>query len=389
MAVSARRSKRGALDNRAQTSVDDAVPVRRQIADLLPRSEPVQILQPDGKFVENEDFPLDLKDEDFRELYRYMVLTRRLDKESLHLHHQGQLAVYGSCLGQEAAQVGSAYALEARDWVFPSYREHGVARVRGIDPVKLLHHSQGIWLSDHDPFEYRFAPQCIPIATHVLHATGFALGAKYSGADTCVVAYIGDGATSEGDFHEGLNFAAVRRAPCIFFIQNNGWAISVPLSGQSAAPALAYKGVGYGIPGIIVDGNDVLASYAVMRKALQHVRAGDGPMLIEALTYRMEGHSTSDDPTRYRTKEDLEEWGQLDPVARMEIFLRERDLWDDDFRQRVDDEATELTTYARAHTYDAPHGDPLEIFDHVYVEPPPHLEKQRLLMKNELMARES
>jgi 2-oxoisovalerate dehydrogenase E1 component alpha subunit len=353
---------------------------------LLPPDEPVQLLDDEGNLHEVEGYPLDLKDEDFRNLYRYMVLARRVDKQAINLQRQGQLGVYASLLGQEAAQVGGAYALAEQDWVFPSYREMGAALVRGVDPGKILHLFRGTWLSNHDPMATHFGLLSIPIGTQALHATGFAMGAKFDGKDTVVVSYFGDGATSEGDPHEAMNFAAVYDAPCIFFVQNNQYAISVPLSKQTKAPTIAHKAVGYGMPGFRCDGNDVLATYAVSRMAVDRARRGEGPSLIEAMTYRMEAHTTADDPTRYRTAEELEEWKRRDPIARFETFLEKEGLLDDDFHAQIDEEAKGYAARMREEIYDAPHGDPMELFEHVYVDPPPSYVEQRAMLQRELDA---
>jgi pyruvate dehydrogenase E1 component alpha subunit len=353
-------------------------------ATLLPPSEPVRLLGDDGVLREAEGYPLDLKDDDYRDLYRFMVLVRRVDKQAINLQRQGQLGVYASLLGQEAAQVGSAYALAEMDWVFPSYREMGVALVKGVDPGRVLHLYRGTWLSNYDPHEHNFALYSIPIGTQALHAAGFAMAAKSDGKDLVTVTYVGDGATSEGDPHEALNFAAVFDAPCVFFVQNNQYAISVPLSRQTKAPTIAHKAVGYGMPGFRVDGNDVLATYAVMRRAVDRARRGEGPSLIEALTYRMEAHTTADDPSRYRSAEELAEWRARDPIARFETFLVAEGLLDDDFRARIDEESATLAARMREEIYDAPHGDPLELFDHVYVDPPARLADQRAQLRAEL-----
>jgi pyruvate dehydrogenase E1 component alpha subunit len=353
---------------------------------LLPSHPPVQLLDDRGTLHEVEGYPLDLKEQDFRSLYRYMVLARRVDKQAINLQRQGQLGVYASLLGQEAAQVGSAYALSEQDWVFPSYREMGAALVRGLDPAKILHLFRGTWLSDHDPYQHHFGLLSIPIGTQALHAAGFAMGAKFDGKDVVVVAYFGDGATSEGDTHEAMNFAAVYDAPCVFFVQNNQYAISVPLSLQTRAPTIAHKAVGYGIPGLRADGNDVLATYAVTRQAVERARDGRGPSLIEAVTYRMEAHTTADDPTRYRSGAELAEWKARDPIARFETFLEREGLLDDACRAEIDQEAGAYAARMREEIYDAPHGDPLELFDHVYVDPPPSFAEQRALLRRELDA---
>lgn len=354
---------------------------------LLPPDEPVHLLDADGTYHEDPDHPIDLTDEQLRTLYRHMVVTRKVDKEAINLQRQGQLGVYASCMGQEAAQVGGAYALGDKDWVFPSYREMGAAVARGVDTGKLLHLFRGTWLSDHDPYEQQYALLSIPIGTQALHAAGFAMGAKFDENPIVVMAYFGDGATSEGDPHEAMNFAGVFDAPCIFFVQNNQYAISVPLSQQTAAPTLAHKAVGYGMPGLRCDGNDVLATYAVTKKAVDRARKGDGPALIEALTYRMEAHTTSDDPTRYRTKEELEAAAATDPIARFRLFLEKKDLWDDELQQRVEDEAAAEATRMRDEIYEAPHGDPMELFEHVYVDDSGHYDRQRVILQGELDAR--
>ena len=363
-----------------------AAPLTPDPVTLLPSAQPVQLLDNQGALHEVDGYPLDLKDEDFRNLYRFMVLARRVDKQAINLQRQGQLGVYASLLGQEAAQVGGAYALDEQDWVFPSYREMGAALVRGVDPGKILQLFRGTWLSDHDPHATHFGLLSIPIATQALHAVGFAMGAKLDGKDLVVMSYFGDGATSEGDVHEALNFAAVYDAPCVFYVQNNQYAISVPLSKQTKAPTIAHKAIGYGMPGYRCDGNDVLASYAVAKQAVERARAGDGPSLIEAVTYRMEAHTTADDPTRYRTPEELAEWNARDPIARFETFLTREGLVDDTFRAQIDDEAKAYAARMREEIYDAPHGDPLELFEHVYVEPPASYDEQRALLRRELEA---
>ena len=355
-------------------------------ATLLPPDEPVRLLDEQGELHEDPAFPLDLKDDDFRALYRFMVLARRADRQAINLQRQGQLGVYASLLGQEAAQVGGAYALAEQDWVFPSYRELGAGLVRGLDPAAILHLFRGTWLSDHDPAAHHFGLLSIPIGTQALHATGFAMGAKLDGKDLVVLSYFGDGATSEGDPHEAMNFAAVFTAPVVFFVQNNQYAISVPLSKQTHAPTLAHKAVGYGMPGFRCDGNDVLASYAVTRHAVERARAGEGPSLVEAVTYRMESHTTADDATRYRTPEELELWRRRDPIARLEHFLERQGLLDSGLRDEVAEEAEALAARLRDEITDAPHGDPLELFDHVYAEPPAHYEAQRAMLRRELDA---
>ncbi|MGH2825649.1 MAG: pyruvate dehydrogenase (acetyl-transferring) E1 component subunit alpha [Actinomycetota bacterium] len=353
----------------------------------LPSIEPLQLLDPAGKLTALDELPIDLGEKDLLDLYRLMVITRRVDRESINLQRQGQLGVYASCLGQEAAQVGSAYALGEDDWVFPTYREHGVAIVRGVDPAQLLHVWRGTWHGMHDVYETRFALQAIPIATQALHAVGYAMGARLDKKPIVTIAYFGEGATSEGDLHEAMNFSSVYDAPTVFFCQNNGYAISLPFARQARGPTLAHRAIGYDMPGIRVDGNDVLASYAATMKAVERARSGQGPTFIEAITYRLEGHSTSDDPMRYRAKEDLEEWAERDPLTRLELYLKETGIWDDGFAEQIEEDARERTTRLRDSIYDAGHPNPLELFDHVYINEPPQFERQRAQMRAEIEAR--
>jgi 2-oxoisovalerate dehydrogenase E1 component alpha subunit len=355
--------------------------------EFLPPTEPVHLLDPDGTYHEDPEHPLDLDDAQLRELYRLMVVTRKVDREAINLQRQGQLGVYASCMGQEAAQVGSAYALAADDWIFPSYRELGAALVRDVDAAGLLHLYRGTWLSDHDPYKHHFALMAIPIGTQALHATGYAMGARLAGDPIVTMTYFGDGGTSEGDPHEAMTFAGVMRSPVIFFVQNNQYAISVPLEKQTAAPTLAHKAIGYGLPGRRCDGNDVLATYAVTKRAVERARRGEGPTFIEALTYRMEAHTTSDDPSRYRTQAELDEAATTDPIARMRNFLQQRDLYDAELEQAIDAQAKATATHVRDGIYDAPHGDPMELFEHVYVDPSGHFEGQREQLRAELDAR--
>lgn len=374
------------------TDDDAAVPregLKPDPLELLPPDPPVQILDDAGTLHDVEGYPIDdLGDEDFRTLYKFMVVSRRIDKQAINLQRQGQLGVYASLLGQEAAQIGGAYALAARDWVFPSYREMGTAIVRGVDPGRLLHQWRGTWLSGYDPYEHRFGLLSIPIGTQALHAAGFAMASRFDGTDIVTMAYFGDGATSEGDPHEALNFAAVYDAPVVFFVQNNQYAISTPLSEQTKAPTIAHKAVGYGMPGYRCDGNDVLATYAVTKQAVERARRGEGPSLIEAVTYRMEAHTTADDPTRYRTPAEMEEWQRRDPIARFQAFITARGLLDDDLKAQIDADTEALATRMREEIYEAPHGDPLELFDHVYVDQIPELEAQRAFLATELAAAE-
>ena len=325
----------------------------------------------------------ELDEKDYRALYRHMVLTRRLDTQAVNLGRQGQLAVYPPVRGQEAAQVGAAYALAGQDWVFPGYRELGMALVRGVPAEALMHVWRGTWHGTYAPDAHHFGLVSIPVGTQALHAVGFAMAARLDEADLVVVACLGDGATSEGDVHEAMNFAAVFQAPCVFLVQNNQYAISVPVSRQTRAP-IVHRALGYGMPGYQCDGNDVLATYAVMRRAVDRARAGAGPCLVEAVTYRAEAHTISDDPSRYRPAGELDEWERKDPIVRFSAFLEEQGLLDDGFRSEVDEEASGNAARVRDAIFDAPHGDPLELFEHVYADPPDSIAAQRDLLSREL-----
>ncbi|MGZ4190706.1 MAG: pyruvate dehydrogenase (acetyl-transferring) E1 component subunit alpha [Actinomycetota bacterium] len=332
-------------------------------------TEAVQLLKPDGTLVPDHGYDLDLKEEDLREMYRLMILTRKVDQESTNLQRQGELGVYTPALGQEAAQVGAAYALEPQDWIFPSYRELGFAMLRAINPSDILHLFRGTWHGGlFDYREHRFAPYAVPIATQTLHAVGFATGAKLDGSNIVTIACFGDGATSEGDFHEACNFAGTWKTPIVFFCQNNQYAISVPLAKQTAAPTIAVKALGYGFPGVRVDGNDVLASYVVAREAFRRARRGEGPTLIEALTYRRGPHSTADDPKRYRTDEELKHWEALDPITRFETYLVAEGMLAPEFKEQCETEASKAAAKLRQEIVGAGPLDPALLFEHVYSE---------------------
>ena len=341
-------------------------------------ADTARILDPDGQVVDQEAREgLDLKEEDFRALYRHMAVARQVDIECTALQRQGELAVYPPAMGQEAAQVGSAYALGERDFVFPSYREVGVAVVWGLDLVEYMHFHRGTRHGGiEDPVGKRFAEISVPVGSQMLHATGWALGARLEGKNACAITYFGDGATSQGDFHEACNFAAVLDAPVVFFCQNNGWAISVPLAKQTRAP-IWKKAEAYGFPGVRVDGNDVLASYRVTREAAQRARAEHIPTLIEAVTYRMGPHSTADDRTRYQPEDEIEGWKAFDPLERYRRFLDAEELADQEFYDQVEGEAKAAAAEIRRGIQGAPPRDAAAMFDWVFADLPPHLARQR------------
>jgi pyruvate dehydrogenase E1 component alpha subunit len=318
------------------------------------------------------------------ELHRRMVVGRRFDAQASALTKQGRLAVYPSSRGQDACQVGAVLALRQQDWLFPTYRDSMALVTRDVPPEDVLSLLRGDWHSGYDPYTYRAAPQCTPLATNTLHAVGFAHAARIKGEDTAALVFVGDGATSEGDTHEALNFAGVWRAPVVFLVQNNGYAISVPLSKQTAAPGLAYKGVGYGVRSLIVDGNDAAAVYASVRAALADAASGRGPTLIEAITYRIEAHTNADDATRYRGSDEVQEWLAKDPIDRLETFLREENLLDDDRLAAVRAEAEEFAAQVRDRLNADPVLDPAGLFEHVYASPTAALEEQKRFLLGEI-----
>jgi 2-oxoisovalerate dehydrogenase E1 component subunit alpha len=338
--------------------------------------EQVRLLAEDGALLEHDTYEVDLSEDGLRDLYRQLVVVRRIDVEGNNLQRQGQLGIWAPCLGQEAAQVGSARALGPEDWVFPSYREHGVIYVRaGMEVLRVLALFRGASLSGWDPQEHHLGLYSIPIGTHALHAVGYAIGAKWDGAELCVAAYFGDGATSEGDTNEAFNFAAVNAAPVVFFCQNNQWAISVPLSKQMAAPVYK-RAFGFGFPGVQVDGNDVLAVYAVTKAAADRARDGGGPTLIEAITYRLGAHTTTDDPTRYRTVDELDTWKAREPIGRYRAFLEKAGLFSEELERDVQAEADLVAAEVRAAVEHLPDPPLSDLVDHVYADPPATLRSQ-------------
>jgi 2-oxoisovalerate dehydrogenase E1 component alpha subunit len=346
--------------------------------------EPIRLIGPDGLPTAEDRYNRALPDETLAWLYEMMVVTRELDTEFINLQRQGEMALVASCRGQEAAQIGSAACLRKTDWLFPQYRELGVFLVRGIAPGKIGAVWRGTWHGGLEFTRKHCAPIAIPIGTHGLHAVGAAMAAQRLGEDSVTVAYLGDGATSEGDAHEALNLASVFAAPCIFFVQNNHWAISVPVSRQQAGPSIAHRAIGYGMPGIRVDGNDPLACYAVTAEAAQRARAGGGPTLIEAVTYRMGPHTTSDDPTRYRSQAELEHWAALDPIPRYRKYLRHVGVWTQRLDERVRAKSTRMRTELRDAVVEAPDIAVTEMFDTTYADITPELLEQRQQLLSEL-----
>ncbi|MDX6339936.1 MAG: 2-oxoisovalerate dehydrogenase component alpha subunit [Trebonia sp.] len=355
---------------------------------LLPSAAPLQLIDQDGRPAGNPGglpFP---RPDVLRELYRRMVLGRRFDTQATALTKQGRLAVYPSSRGQDACQVGAALALREQDWLFPTYRDSVAILTRGVPAEETLTLLRGDWHCGYDPYEHRVAPQCTPLATNTLHAVGLAYAARLRKQDQVALVLLGDGATSEGDTHEALNFAAVWKAPVVFLVQNNGYAISVPLAKQTAAPTLAAKGIGYGIPSLLIDGNDAAAVYAGARAGVERAAAGGGPTLIEAITYRVEAHTNADDATRYRSSAEVSGWLERDPIARLEAHLRAGALLDDAAAGRLAAEAERLAEELRMTMNADVSTDPAELFEHVYARPTAALERQRAALLAELASLE-
>ena len=344
------------------------------------RVETVQLLTPEGERLEHPDYPLELSADEVKGLYRDLVLVRRIDTEAIALQRQGELGIWASLLGQEAAQVGSGRALGPRDMAFPTYREHGVAWCRGVDPIKLLELYRGVSHGGWDPAEHNVHLYTIVIGAQTLHATGYAMGIQRDGLvgedGEAAIVYFGDGATSQGDVNEAFIWASVFNAPVVFFCQNNQWAISEPLERQSRIP-LYQRARGFGFPGVRVDGNDVFACLAVTRKVMQAAREGQGPTLIEAFTYRMGAHTTTDDPTRYRLAAELEAWKLKDPVERVKAYLVRTGAADQAFFEAVDAEAADVGRSVRQGCLAMPDPSPMAMFENVYSEPTELLRAER------------
>ncbi|HEX5594977.1 MAG TPA: pyruvate dehydrogenase (acetyl-transferring) E1 component subunit alpha [Micromonosporaceae bacterium] len=362
-------------------------PPKRSRAARTGDPEMVQLLTPEGERIDSATGPdgteyrVDFTDEEYRGLYRDLVVVRKLDAEAVALQRQGELGLWASLLGQEAAQVGSGRALRPQDMAFPTYREHGVLYCRGIDPIMPLGLFRGVDQGGWDPNEFKFNMYTIVIGAQTLHATGYAMGINIDGKTggdngEAVIAYFGDGASSQGDVNEAFVWSSVFNAPIVFFCQNNQYAISEPLERQTRIP-LYQRASGFGFPGIRVDGNDVLASYAVTRAALDNARNGQGPTLIEAYTYRMGAHTTSDDPTRYRIASEVEAWQSKDPISRVRAFLEKQKIADADFFAEVEEGARREAVHLRERVLAMPDPEPLTMFDHVYPNGSPLLDSQR------------
>jgi pyruvate dehydrogenase E1 component subunit alpha len=355
-------------------------PMPRTIVDPQFAVEHLSILDSEG----NLDAALepDLSADDLRRLYRGMLIGRRLDERMLRLQRQGRIGTFAPIKGQEASQIGSVFALRPADWMVPSFRETAAMLWRGWPIEKILLFFAGYLEGGQPAPDQRDLPVSIPVATQLPHAVGLGYAIHYRGDDAVVMAYCGDGATSEGDFHEALNFAGVWHVPVVFVVQNNQWAISVPLKKQTHSRTLAQKALAYGFPGMQVDGNDVLAVAVASRAAVDRARAGGGPTLIECITYRLGVHTTADDPTKYRSQEEVEAWERKDPLTRFRAYLEKKNLLEPALEAQVDEEIGSAVRAFEA----SPPPDPLAAFDHAYALPPPHLEAQRAEMDLRLRA---
>ncbi|MFJ7591633.1 pyruvate dehydrogenase (acetyl-transferring) E1 component subunit alpha [Streptomyces sp. NPDC097617] len=372
--TAARKPRRSSGTKRAAGAANAAAKpaaATAQTQDAVPQL--VQLLTPEGDRVDNAEnaefapFVADITTEDLRGLYRDMVMTRRFDGEATALQRQGELGLWASLLGQEAAQIGSARALNDEDYVFPTYREHGVAWCRGVDPTNLLGMFRGVNHGGWDPNINNFHLYTIVIGSQTLHATGYAMGVAKDGADSAVIAYFGDGASSQGDVAEAFTFSAVYNSPVVFFCQNNQWAISEPTERQMRVP-LYQRAQGFGFPGVRVDGNDVLACLAVTRWALDRARRGEGPTLVEAFTYRMGAHTTSDDPTKYRRDEETAAWEAKDPILRLKAHLLATGGADEAFFTELEAESEAMGKRVREAVRAMPDPDTMAIFENVYAD---------------------
>ncbi|MFF0475152.1 pyruvate dehydrogenase (acetyl-transferring) E1 component subunit alpha [Streptomyces sp. NPDC004284] len=364
--TAARKTTRRSSGTKRTASASTST-TKKATATTATEPELVQLLTPEGERVQHPEYDIDLSAEELRGLYRDMVLTRRFDAEATALQRQGELGLWASLLGQEAAQIGSGRALRDDDYVFPTYREHGVAWCRGVDPTNLLGMFRGVNNGGWDPNSNNFHLYTIVLGSQTLHATGYAMGIAKDGADSAVLAYFGDGASSQGDVNESFVFSSVYNAPVVFFCQNNQWAISEPTEKQTRVP-LYQRARGFGFPGIRVDGNDVLACLAVTRSALERARRGEGPTLIEAFTYRMAAHTTSDDPTRYRRDAEREEWEAKDPILRLKAYLENEGHADAAFFEELEAESEALGKSVREVVRAMPVPDHMAMFDNVYAD---------------------
>lgn len=349
----------------------------RERIDLSDKIERLSILNEEGQLDSALEPKVEL--EVLTRLYRTMLLTRRFDERMLNLQRQGRIGTFPPISGQEAAHLGAVAPLRSTDWMVPAFREIGADIWRGRRLESILAYYNGFNEGGAIPANAYNLPISIPVGTQIPHAVGIAWSMKYRGTDDVTLAFFGDGATSQGDFHEGLNFAAVFDAPVVFVCQNNQWAISIPLSAQTRSQTLAQKAIAYGMPGIQVDGNDILAVYVASQEAIERARAGQGPTLIECVTYRMSVHTTADDPTRYRSDEEVEAWKKRDPLLRFQNYLEQQKSFSAEYFAKVEADVQDeiQTAVERAEAEMKQMDDPMLMFDHLYAELPPYLSAQK------------
>src|SRR3989338_8420938 len=307
--------------------------------------EMVQFLNSEGEVVSEKDFPK-ISDGEMKKIYELMILSRVFDDVAIKLQREGRMLTYASLLGQEASQVGSAFALQKEDWFVTTYRDHGVWITKGFPIDKLYQYWAGDERGMQMPKEFNALPPAIPVSSQIPHAVGIAFAQKLQKKKSAVAVYFGDGATSKGDFHEGIGFAGVFQVPCVFICQNNQWAISLPVSRQTASETIVQKAKNYGVEGVLVDGNDVLAVYKVTKDAIEKARRGQGPTLIECYTYRIEHHTTADDWRKYRSEKEVEEWKKKDPVERVRKYMQKKGIWDEKYGEKVWGDAKEKVRQA-------------------------------------------
>jgi len=341
-----------------------------------------QILKPDGTLQPGLKPPID--DKETLTLYQKMVFVRLADQRGLLLQRQGRFGTYAPLWGQEACQIGSAYVLQKGDWVFPAFRELGATLMMGIALKDFMLYWMGNEMGSRAPEGINLLPVSIPVGTHIPQAVGTAWAAKIRGDKIVAMAYFGDGATSKGDFHEAMNFAGVFKTPTIFFCQNNQFAISVPRSRQTASATIAQKAIAYGFDGIQIDGNDLFAVITVTREAVDRARSGGGPTLIEGVTFRFGPHTTADDPTKYRTDEEIERWKPLDPMIRLRSYLKAKGLWSEEVEIRMTEDAQKEIDQAVKDAEAVPAPELKEIFEYVFAEMTPPLKEQLEYLKSTL-----
>lgn len=346
------------------------------------KDEMLCFLAPDGTYTGPETPPLD--DERVRQMYREMLLLRIYDRKAVSLQRQGRFGTYAQMEGQEASMVASTYPLQPQDWMVTTYRETGSMWLHGVPLSSLSLYWMGNEFGSHMPEGVRVLPISIPVGSHPLHAVGLAYAGKYRQDDSIAITYFGDGATSEGDVHEAMNLAGVYQLPCVFFCQNNQYAISVPVRQQSASPTIAQKAVAYGFPGVRVDGNDVFAVYQAVKEAVQRARQGAGPSLIEAYTYRLGAHTTADDPTKYRDAAEEEAWRERDPLTRVQEYLRQREQWSEDWEHELLETCTAEVEDAMNEAEATPQPPPQDMFRYMYADMPPALQEQEAALVNTL-----